>query len=269
MLSFPPAKIFVFLGVALTHASLIGALSCLENSPLPQENAFIFLELIEPLKPETPPEPEIVEPEQPDLAADAAAEVTAEAEEIAIAALPPPLPEEPQAHYEVEAAHDSASGNDGVVRGDDPAAGEQIAEETPKAEVPLSAPANPETALPAKKNTAEKLGKQGEQTATREGAFGAGGSGGNSVTASVRYLHRVAPKYPRADKIAGRTGTVILILEINAAGKLTDVRIKQSSGSRSLDAAAIRAARASKYLPAHDGERAVPSRAEASYTFSR
>lgn len=266
MVSFSSTKILVFLGVAFTHASLIGSLSCLGNSKFSPEEEFIFLELVEPEKPELLPEEDSVKSGNGNTP-DEIPEEAVEPEENTIESAPPPpvlaLPD-----YQLETSHDSASGSDGLVRGDAPDAGEQVAEEETRQEEP-SVPAKSDALLPAKENTAKELGKQGEKTATREGKFGSGGNGGDSLTATVRYQRRVAPKYPRADRIAGRTGTVILILEIDANGELTDVRIKQSSGSRSLDAAAIRAARASRYLPAHDGERAVPSRAEASYTFSR
>lgn len=282
-----PARISVFFVVAAAHAALIGGLSCLEATPVSPREELIVLEFIP--EPEVVPEPE---PEKPtemlagneDAAPEEALPETTEiaATELPAETLPPPPA---RTDYVLEDSHDAAAGKDGEVRGDGLDAAEQVAEtqiatkpenagqtiepaENPPAEIaaktPLAPQADAETV-----SGGEKIGKQGLTEATREGSFGNEGAGGDSATATVRYRRRVTPKYPRADKLAGRTGTVILLLEIDENGKLLNVSIRQSSGSRSLDAAAIQAARASKYLPAHDGERAVASRAEASYTFSR
>lgn len=275
MPSFSWTKIFVFIGVALSHASLIGGLICLEGaSPKPPEK-LILLELISEPKPEAEPEPEPEIPSEAPAAETAGDEEPAETSLAAEAVAPEPPPAIPETlpEYQLEEVRDSASGNDGIVRGDALDAGEKI-EEAPEPDTP--AETTPEIAdsavgaeLPEKESAAKQIGKQGDATATREGEFGSGGTGGDSADATVRYRHRVAPKYPRADARAGRTGTVVLLLEIDETGELRNVRVKRSSGSRTLDAAAIRAARASKYFPAHNGERPVASRAEASYTFAR
>lgn len=281
MTSFSGANFFVFLSVAFAHATLIGGLSCLETASPAREEKLIFVEFISPIEP--PPEPEElrqnVTPAHPEESASTPESTETVALEIPAAVLPPPPPTLPD--YTLETAHDAASGKDGEVRGDGTDAAEKIApaEQTPAVEVPTQETPAPEENLPKPTNNSdvgeneesggEKIGKQGLREATREGEFGNNGAGGDSATATVRYKRRVAPKYPRADRIAGRTGTVILLLEIDASGRLQNLSIKQSSGFRSLDAAAVQAARASKYLPAHDGERYVPSRAEASYTFSR
>ena len=278
MPSSPWTKVFVFIGVALSHASLVGGLVCLGGaSPTPPEN-FILLELVSEPKPEAEPEPE---PET-EASAEAAAvevagdEVPAETSPAAEASVPePPPPASPESipEYQLEETHDSASGNDGIIHGDAPDAGEKIEvlsePDTPAEAVPEPTEAEAGIETPEKEAAAKQIGKQGDATATREGEFGSGGSGGNSADATVRYRHRVAPKYPRTDARAGRTGTVVLLLEIDENGELLSVRVKRSAGSRTLDAAAVQAARASKYFPAHNGERPVASRAEASYTFAR
>ncbi len=275
MPSFSRTKIFVFIGVALFHASLIGGLVCLEGAaPKPPEN-LILLELISEPKPETEPVPEPESPSETPAAETASDEEPTETTPTAEAAAPEPTPPvipETLPEYQLEEARDSASGNDGIVHGDAPDAGEKIEEAPepapPATTIPETADADAGAELSEKKSAAKQIGKQGDATASRKGEFGSGGSG-DSADATVRYRHRVAPKYPRADARAGRTGTVVLLLEIDENGELRDVRVKRSSGSRTLDAAAIQAARASKYLPAHNGERPVASRAEASYTFAR
>lgn len=275
MASFSKTKFFVFCSVTSAHVALIGGLSCVETQTEPVSEKFILVEFVPEEKPPLPPPPPDELPvdnaNAPEAAEVSAAEMPAEAP-------PPPMPSPED--YVLESSRDSAPGKDGEVFGDAPDAAEKKAVSAPEQTEPAldatracekkEAPADPD---PESKETPEAggktIGKQGLKNAQQDGKFGSGGSGGDSATSTVRYKRRVAPKYPRADKLAGRTGTVILLLEIDAEGKLLNVSIRRSSGSRSLDAAAIQAARASKYLPAHDGERHIPSRAEASYTFSR
>lgn len=282
-----PTRISVFFVVAAAHAALIGGLSCLKATPASPREELIVLEFI--------PEPELVPEPEPEKPAETLAgneestapeEALPETTEIAATEFPAEtLPPPQEADYILETSRDSAAGQDGDTHGDGLNAAKQVAESNaPSTE--LNA-AGTETAeiLPAKSDCespaetqadnaptetgGEKIRKQGSETSSREGTFGSDGAGGDSATATIRYRRHVTPKYPRVDKLAGRTGTVILLLEIDETGKLLNVSIRQSSGSRSLDAAAIQAARASKYLPAHDGNRPISSRAEASYTFSR
>lgn len=283
MNSFSKTNFFVFIGVAAAHATLIGGLSCVKATPDLSPENLIFIEILSESVEVTPEKEQEIQPVVvSELPAPDNEETLPETAEIVPAEIPAlaPLPSPEKTNYILEAAHDSASGKDGEVRGDGLNAAEKIIEtppanseapqETPQKEISFSQNL-PAATSPVETNDSagEKIGKQGLPDAAREGEFGNNGAGGDSATATVRYRRKVAPKYPRADRIAGRSGTVVLLLEIDADGKLTGVRIKHSSGFRSLDAAAIQAARASKYLPAHNGERHVSSLAEASYTFSR
>lgn len=71
---------------------------------------------------------------------------------------------------------------------------------------------------------------------------------------------RVLPEYPHAARRTGREGTVLLSLTIDAHGGLTRATVLQSSG-RDLDRAALRAVRASTFIPARRDGRAVASTA--------
>lgn len=290
-------EILAFGVATLAHAAALFALAALDESAADAsaESAPLILEFFAETpveRTETPPEPEAETEEKdaeaaagaPAVAADA---LPAESPEDAAplqaaeteAALPPPPPApapEPPQEILTESAHDAAPGEDGNARGDALDADETLGVPAPAEKPPEDALAPAAEGAPApapapeepRERGGERIGKRGDPTAAREGDFGSGGNGADA-TATVRYRRRVAPKYPRADALAGRTGTVVLLLEIDERGALTGVRVKRSSGSPSLDAAAIRAARASEYLPAREGARAVPSRAEVDYTFAR
>ncbi len=62
-------------------------------------------------------------------------------------------------------------------------------------------------------------------------------------------------------------GSVVLTLYINEFGKLDKVEIKESSGFKILDDAALFAARYSTFKPAYVDGRPTPCKAEAPYRF--
>lgn len=78
---------------------------------------------------------------------------------------------------------------------------------------------------------------------------------GASVDMSSRA--RNPPEYPASAVLAGVEGTVILLIGVDADGKVTDVRVERSSRNRDLDFAAVHAARRWHFNPAVvDGRRA-------------
>lgn len=56
----------------------------------------------------------------------------------------------------------------------------------------------------------------------------------------LEYAHAPPPPYPRADLRAGNEGTVVLQVVVDVAGRPLEVTVAESSGHRSLDAAARR-----------------------------
>ncbi len=67
----------------------------------------------------------------------------------------------------------------------------------------------------------------------------------------VAAIQRVpTPTYPERARRAGHEGTVLVEVEILADGSVGDVALHQSSGYRTLDRAATRAARRGRYAPA-------------------
>lgn len=57
------------------------------------------------------------------------------------------------------------------------------------------------------------------------------------------------PKYPKAALINEETGTVSLLFQINPEGKVTESKVEKSSGSKSLDKAALSAFSLCKFKP--------------------
>lgn len=85
--------------------------------------------------------------------------------------------------------------------------------------------------------------------------------------APPRFLERVAPLYPARARRAGIEGSVTLRLRLSAGGRLISAEVASSSGSPSLDEAALEAARASLYAPALSAGSPVASETEATYRF--
>ncbi|MDU7132356.1 MAG: energy transducer TonB [Enterobacteriaceae bacterium] len=76
-------------------------------------------------------------------------------------------------------------------------------------------------------------------------------------SANANYLHNPAPEYPESAINRGLEGTVLLKVQVNAAGKATDVQIYKSSGASALDEAALGTVRRWSFVPAKRGSEAI------------
>jgi TonB family protein len=65
----------------------------------------------------------------------------------------------------------------------------------------------------------------------------------------VSLLEQAAPEYPEDAACAGAFGTVRLLLSVDAHGQVRDVQVDKTSRNRSLDRAAIEAARQWRFRP--------------------
>lgn len=83
----------------------------------------------------------------------------------------------------------------------------------------------------------------------------------------VEPIARVQPGYPPEAFRAGEEGTVVLRVDVDAAGNPGNVDIISRSGSRDLDRAAIEAVRKWKFRPAMQGGQAVASQVEVPIDF--
>lgn len=73
------------------------------------------------------------------------------------------------------------------------------------------------------------------------------------------YLDNPPPAYPASSRRLTETGTVTLRVRVSAEGRADAVEIAQSSGFARLDRAAIDAVRRWKFVPAKQGDQAVPA----------
>jgi periplasmic protein TonB len=69
------------------------------------------------------------------------------------------------------------------------------------------------------------------------------------ATYSAAYLNNPKPRYPELSKLRGESGITLLRVSISADGKAYAVQVQQSSGSRSLDDAAVKAVLAWRFVP--------------------
>ena len=75
----------------------------------------------------------------------------------------------------------------------------------------------------------------------------------NDVAPSIDRSGCEAPKYPKAALINEESGTVTLGFLIGADGKVGESKVEKSSGSRSLDKAALTALALCKFKPGIKG----------------
>ncbi len=77
------------------------------------------------------------------------------------------------------------------------------------------------------------------------------------------------PGYVKAAFQAGTEGLVAVVVIVDASGEVSSARVARSSLNRDLDAAAVNAARRARFTPALRDGRAVPTRLEMQYLFTR
>ena len=105
-------------------------------------------------------------------------------------------------------------------------------------------PASPAQAPPA--NPMHGVAPQSPAKVESVGATGGGGS-------------RPAPGYPLESMRAWEQGTVVLLIEVDATGKVMAASIRESSGYRRLDAAAVAAVKQTWYFGSALGKRMFES----------
>lgn len=76
------------------------------------------------------------------------------------------------------------------------------------------------------------------------------------------------PQYPAEASKQGKTGTSVLLVDIDATGKVTGLRLDRSAGDDRLDAAAMEAATRWKFVPAMKNGRPVPGRVRVPIQFA-
>ena len=135
----------------------------------------------------------------------------------------------------------------------------QQAAAEPKPVTPAPKPA-PQPRKTAKVSVSRNAGKP-------SGKASAGDSGRGSNISSARYRFRAPLRYPASALAQHAGGTVVLVIEINDAGRAVDVTVRQGSGHRDLDASAMQCAMASRYEPYRVNGQAEPCSVVAPFRF--
>lgn len=87
------------------------------------------------------------------------------------------------------------------------------------------------------------------------------------VDAPPRPKRAIRPHYPQGARQRGEEGRVVLEIEVGADGACTAVRVLSSCGFAELDAAAVRAVRSARFMPARSGSAPVASTARLALDF--
>ncbi|MCC4597972.1 TonB family protein [Xanthomonas campestris pv. phormiicola] len=99
-------------------------------------------------------------------------------------------------------------------------------------------------------------------------AAGAAAASAKRGTTPAKPLAMAPPTYPRESLREGASGKVMLLVNVDEAGSVSDVRLLgHGSGDAALDQAAIAASRQWRFVPAREHGRAVPSRLKIPVTF--
>ena len=77
----------------------------------------------------------------------------------------------------------------------------------------------------------------------------------------------VSPVYPRLSRRLGEEGTVWIGVWVSEKGKVEKAEIQKSSGYRRLDAAALKAAKKTHFIPAEKNGHPVATKIELPFCF--
>lgn len=132
-----------------------------------------------------------------------------------------------------------------------------------------------ENQAPAQTAEPEKNKKQKDYTFANDTPFTGDGSSetpgqsrttlyspGGSTTDKAGYLSNPPPPYPVEAVAKGQEGLVVLLVSVDVSGRARKVEIKQKSGYRVLDEAAVKTVKKWKFEPAHIGMMRVESEVE-------
>lgn len=87
------------------------------------------------------------------------------------------------------------------------------------------------------------------------------------VDSPAKPRRPIKPEYPKAARLRGEQGRVVLRIRIDGGGRTQSAEVAASSGFEELDAAALRAVRAARFVPAKSRGVPVPSTATLALDF--
>lgn len=82
------------------------------------------------------------------------------------------------------------------------------------------------------------------------------------------YLHNPKPQYPALSRRLGEQGRVLLHVQVSVEGKALAVSVKESSGFKRLDDAAVTVVKQWQFVPAKQGDTALVSWVDVPIQFS-
>lgn len=146
-----------------------------------------------------------------------------------------------------------------------------VAPVAPNAPTATAAPVPelPEIDIPAPSPPAESPPAPQRPIAVEDGPTFTPFTAAPSVTNRQEVIDAMMAEYPPLLREAGIGGTVRVYFFINAAGKVEETRIDQSSGHAALDQAAIKVAGVYAFTPARNGDTPVPVWVSFGITFQR
>lgn len=111
--------------------------------------------------------------------------------------------------------------------------------------------------------------RSGGKASGRQGSGTTGGGGGLRAGGYVppHFLVRYKPPYPREARAQRLEGTVLLLVAIDAAGRVTDTSMLRGCGHAVLDRAALAAVRSWRFNPARQDGVAIAARVEVPVRF--
>ncbi len=121
-----------------------------------------------------------------------------------------------------------------------------------KARAEAAAAAQKEKAQ-AKAAAQAKIAARAKATARAKAAAQAKAAAAKRIVTKPAALSRPSPKYPSSARRSGHEGTVKLSFTVSSSGRVSSVRVSQSSGHSSLDRAALSAIRKWRFKPARNG----------------
>ena len=78
-------------------------------------------------------------------------------------------------------------------------------------------------------------------------------------TTKAQYLRNPTPEYPSEARRLHQEGTVLLRVQVSARGRVEAVELARSSGTSSLDEAALQGVRGWEFEPARRGDTPIAS----------
>jgi len=126
------------------------------------------------------------------------------------------------------------------------------------------------SAAPAKRERAPRTASASIRRGSSGGAVSGMNTGGGGGAGYVppQYLLRYKPPYPEQARAQRLEGVVLLLLGVDAEGRVTSASIRQGCGHALLDRAALEAVRSWRFSPGRQDGRAIPATVEVPIRFN-